>query len=324
MCIRDRVWPPSSPNAREPSSRRSNRKPRSSSSSSRAGASSHSTRTVSGAHRPRPAARVSAACWAGESPGSSAAARPPWAWKLALSTSGLREIRQVRAPASAAQSAVHIPAAPPPTTATSKLLVSVESRDTAAVTVLPVGLYFRHDLSLEHETGAHPENAERICAIERRMRAENFHGLEVREAPAAPEAAVEAVHPGGYRAEIERLADAGGGAIDADTVLSPRSYEAAMHAAGAAFEAVDRALGDGVGFSFCALRPPGHHAEPDRPMGFCLFNNVAIGATHALDAHGAERVLILDWDVHHGNGTQAVFYDSSAVLLIAVSYTHLR
>jgi len=181
-----------------------------------------------------------------------------------------------------------------------------------------VGLYFRHDLSLEHETGAHPENAERICAIERRMRAENFHGLEVREAPAAPEAAVEAVHPGGYRAEIERLADAGGGAIDADTVLSPRSYEAAMHAAGATFEAVDRALGDGVGFSFCALRPPGHHAEPDRPMGFCLFNNVAIGATHALDAHGAERVLILDWDVHHGNGTQAVFYDSSAVLLIGI------
>jgi acetoin utilization deacetylase AcuC-like enzyme len=106
--------------------------------------------------------------------------------------------------------------------------------------------------------------------------------------------------------------------LDVDTVASARSFDAALHAAGGAVRAVDALLDGGspekAGPAFCALRPPGHHAETAQAMGFCLFNNVAVAARHALDAHGLERVLVLDWDVHHGNGTNDIFYSSSEVL----------
>jgi acetoin utilization deacetylase AcuC-like enzyme len=106
--------------------------------------------------------------------------------------------------------------------------------------------------------------------------------------------------------------------LDVDTIMSERSFEAALHAAGGAVNAVDRLLAGEDSFAFCALRPPGHHAEAARSMGFCLFNNVAVAAAHAIDAAGADRVLILDWDVHHGNGTEAIFAASDAVLYTSI------
>jgi acetoin utilization deacetylase AcuC-like enzyme len=185
------------------------------------------------------------------------------------------------------------------------------------------GLYLRHPLSFEHDTGAHPENAERIRAIEAALSEPDWHGLEVVEAPAAALEQIERIHPRSHIEEIEALSARGGGMIDADTVASPRSYDAALRSAGASVHAVDRLLGDDAGFAFCALRPPGHHAERARSMGFCLFNNVAIGAAHALAEHGAERVLIVDWDVHHGNGTQEVFFGSRQVLFASIHQSPL-
>lgn len=187
-----------------------------------------------------------------------------------------------------------------------------------------MGAYFRHAYSLEHETGQHPENAGRLRAVEAFLDAENFHGLEVVEAPAATAEQIELVHPASHRRMVEEMAAGGGGMIDADTVVSPRSYEAALRAAGAAVAAVDRVLSGGEDrFCFCAMRPPGHHAERDRAMGFCLFNNIAIAAAHARAAHGVERVAILDWDVHHGNGTQEVFYGSPDVLFVSIHQSPL-
>jgi acetoin utilization deacetylase AcuC-like enzyme len=185
------------------------------------------------------------------------------------------------------------------------------------------GIYLRHPLSFQHETGSHPESPRRLVAIESRLDAEDWHGLEVVEAPAATLAQIERVHPRSHIEAIEAISDRGGGLIDADTVVSARSYEAALHAAGGAVAAVDRLVGGGEDFAFCALRPPGHHAERERAMGFCLFNNVAIGVAHALAEHGIERAIIVDWDVHHGNGTQEVFYTSAEVLFASIHQSPL-
>lgn len=173
--------------------------------------------------------------------------------------------------------------------------------------------YLRHPLSLQHETGQHPENAGRIRAIEAEMEARNWLGLEVVEAPAATQEQLERIHPAEQIARIRRIAESGGGEMDPDTPVSARSYDAALRAAGASVAGVERALG-GEHFVFCGLRPPGHHAEPSRSMGFCLFGNIAVGAAHAL-ANGAGRVMVIDWDVHHGNGTQKAFYASPDVLV---------
>ena len=143
------------------------------------------------------------------------------------------------------------------------------------------------------------------------------------EAPAATRAMLEAVHPPDYVDAIARISEQGGGMLDADTVASPGSFEAALHAAGGAVRAIDALLGGEAVTTFSALRPPGHHAEPARAMGFCLFNNVAIAARHARDAHGVERALVLDWDVHHGNGTEAIFYGSSQVLYASIHQSPL-
>jgi acetoin utilization deacetylase AcuC-like enzyme len=185
------------------------------------------------------------------------------------------------------------------------------------------GLYLRHPLSFEHDTGPHPENAERIRAIEAAMEAEGWWGLDVVEAPMATRGQIERVHPPSHVESIEAVSARGGGMIDVDTVAGARSYDAARCAAGAAVHAVDRVLGDGIGFAFCGLRPPGHHAERSRAMGFCLFNNVAIGIAHALEAHGIERAMVVDWDVHHGNGTQEVFYGSPQVLFACIHQSPL-
>jgi acetoin utilization deacetylase AcuC-like enzyme len=179
-------------------------------------------------------------------------------------------------------------------------------------------VYLRHDLSLQHLTGAHPEQPARIAAIEDELARHDWLGFEVVTSPAATRAQVEAVHSPEHVAAIEALSARGGGRVDVDTVASPRSFEAAMHAAGGAIALVDRLLDGDAPTGMSAHRPPGHHAERDRAMGFCLFNSVAVGAQHALDARGLERVAILDWDVHHGNGTDAIFSASDRVLFLSI------
>jgi acetoin utilization deacetylase AcuC-like enzyme len=181
----------------------------------------------------------------------------------------------------------------------------------------------RHPLSFEHDTGGHPESAERIRAIEAVLERERWHGLEVHEAPAASRGQLERVHSAGHVDAMKAICDRGGGLIDADTIASARSYDAALRAAGGAVRAADRLLSGEERFAFCGLRPPGHHALPARAMGFCLFNNVAVAVSHALAECGAERVMIVDWDVHHGNGTQDVFYDSAEVLFASIHQSPL-
>jgi acetoin utilization deacetylase AcuC-like enzyme len=179
----------------------------------------------------------------------------------------------------------------------------------------------RHPLSLEHDTGAHPEQPARIVAIERELERRGWLGYDVRESPAVSAQTLRAVHPDAYVTAISRLCLAGGGWLDADTVASARSYDAALRAAGGAVALVDALLGDADGGSRTGAslhRPPGHHAEMARAMGFCLFNNVAVAARHARDAHGARRVAILDWDVHHGNGTNDIFSGTDEVLYASI------
>jgi acetoin utilization deacetylase AcuC-like enzyme len=170
------------------------------------------------------------------------------------------------------------------------------------------------ELFREHDPGPHPERPARIDAV--------MHAVRAAQAPveeAGPAAAedLERVHPPAYLAALRELCEAGGGAIDMDTVVSERSYDAAVVASGAATAAVDAVLADDVGAAFCLGRPPGHHAEAARAMGFCLVNHAAVAAGHARAA-GVERVAVLDWDAHHGNGTQAIFWDDPAVLYVSL------
>jgi acetoin utilization deacetylase AcuC-like enzyme len=188
---------------------------------------------------------------------------------------------------------------------------------------MPPALYLRHPSSFRHETGAHPENARRLAAIEEALSERDWLGLELVEAPAVARADLLRVHEATHVEAIEQLSARGGGQIDMDTVASEGSWEAAQHAAGGAVEAADRLLEAGEGFAFCGLRPPGHHAERGRAMGFCLFNNVAVASSHAIVERGVERVLVLDWDVHHGNGTEAIFYDSAEVLYASIHQSPL-
>ena len=139
----------------------------------------------------------------------------------------------------------------------------------------------------------------------------------VEEAGPAAQADLERVHPPAFLAAIRELCEAGGGAIDLDTVVSERSYDAAVVASGAATTAVDAVLAGDLEAAFCLGRPPGHHAEAARAMGFCLVNHAAVAAGHARAA-GVERVAVLDWDAHHGNGTQAIFWDDPAVLYVSL------
>jgi acetoin utilization deacetylase AcuC-like enzyme len=183
-------------------------------------------------------------------------------------------------------------------------------------------LYLRHPSSFRHDTGGHPENARRLTAIEEAMSERDWLGLGLVEAPAATREQLERVHGSAHVDAIEAFSAKGGGMIDVDTIASEGSWEAALHAAGGAVHATERLLRDG-GFAFCGLRPPGHHAERDRAMGFCLFNNVAVAAAHAIAECGVERVLILDWDVHHGNGTEAIFYGSDQVLYSSIHQSPL-
>ena len=165
-----------------------------------------------------------------------------------------------------------------------------------------------------HDPGPHPERPARYDAVSQAVAASS---AEVVEAPAAPVEALERVHDAGYVAALERYCAAGGGQLDADTIVNDCSFEAALRASGAAMAAVDAVLAGEVGSAFTCGRPPGHHAERATPMGFCIVNHAAVAAAHAR-ASGVERVAILDWDAHHGNGTQAIFWTDPSVLYVSL------
>jgi acetoin utilization deacetylase AcuC-like enzyme len=187
----------------------------------------------------------------------------------------------------------------------------------------PAPVFLSHPSSLEHDTGGHPEQAARIIAIERELDERDWLGWERVSSPEVSLDALHAVHPPQYVEAVAAFAAAGGGHFDADTLASEGSYRAASHAAGGAVALVDMLLDGAVPCGFSAHRPPGHHALPERAMGFCLFNNVAVAARHALDARGRSRVMVLDWDVHHGNGTNDIFYASRDVLFVSIHQSPL-
>ncbi|MGA2792103.1 MAG: histone deacetylase family protein [Roseiarcus sp.] len=177
-------------------------------------------------------------------------------------------------------------------------------------------LLLTHPASYGHEMGpGHPERPDRIRVIERALEVEAFQSLAREQAPRVSRSALLRVHPEAYIAAIEQAAPSEGFTrLDADTSMSPGTLDAAMHAAGGATFAVDEVMSGRIVNAFVAARPPGHHAERATPMGFCFFNNAAVAARHAQAAHGAKRVAIIDFDVHHGNGTQDIFWDDASVM----------
>ncbi|MGI8558612.1 MAG: histone deacetylase family protein [Solirubrobacteraceae bacterium] len=186
-------------------------------------------------------------------------------------------------------------------------------------------IFLSHPASLEHDTGgAHPERAARIAAIERELAAHDWFGAQRREAAAADEDTLGLAHSAAHVESIRELSMRGGGWLDGDTVsCGAGSWSAALHAAGGAVDLVDALIDDDAPSGFAAGRPPGHHAESGRAMGFCLFNNIAIAAAHAVERRGVRRVLVLDWDVHHGNGTQEIFWSSPSVFYVSIHQSPL-
>ena len=177
-------------------------------------------------------------------------------------------------------------------------------------------LYLGHPAALDHQMPlGHPERPDRIRAIERALEHERFATLVREQAPLGDFDRVALAHPEAYIAQLQSAAPREGMVrIDEDTVMSPGTLEAALRGAGGAVRAVDEVMQGHVANAFVAMRPPGHHAERVRAMGFCFFNNAAIAARHAQQRYGAERVAIMDWDVHHGNGTQDIFWSDPSVL----------
>jgi acetoin utilization deacetylase AcuC-like enzyme len=189
------------------------------------------------------------------------------------------------------------------------------------MTAAPVLL--EHPSSLEHDTGSHPEQPARIVAIDAELEQRDWLGWKRLSSPAVQRAVLAAVHPEPYIDSIERAAAVGAMHMDPDTVVSSGSFNAALHACGGAVEMVRLLTGGSASCGFSIHRPPGHHAETARAMGFCLFNNIAVAAQFAIDRCGLERVLILDWDVHHGNGTNDIFGGDPRVLFISIHQSPL-
>ncbi len=177
---------------------------------------------------------------------------------------------------------------------------------------------YEHPIFLEHITpSGHPERPDRLRSLNIALEHPNFERLDRKEAPQANEDAVLLAHPEEHLLAVMRQVPEEDGEInriESDTYLSPKSLQAALTGIGAAMAAVDDVFTGAADNVFVASRPPGHHAETAKAMGFCLFNNVAIAARHAQKAHGAERVAIIDWDVHHGNGTQDIFWNDTSIL----------
>ena len=180
-------------------------------------------------------------------------------------------------------------------------------------------LFYYEPKFLEHDTGFHPENAGRLRRVIQRLQGEGV--LDRCRRPQwqpASQSQLRYVHLQENIDSIEQFTRAGGGQIEQDTVVCPRSLDVALLAAGAACDAVGRVVRGEDKNAFCLVRPPGHHALPEQPMGFCLFNNVAIAARAAIHEHSIQRVLIVDWDVHHGNGTQAMFWEDPDVAFLSM------
>ena len=179
-------------------------------------------------------------------------------------------------------------------------------------------LLISHPACLNHLTpSGHPERPDRLRAIEEALSVARFHLLAREQAPMAPQEIVALVHPMDYIEAIRNASPSEGEGmvrLDADTSMSPGSLEAALRGAGGATLAVDEVMNQKASNAFVAVRPPGHHAETARPMGFCLFNNAAIAARYAQDRFGVERAAIVDFDVHHGNGSQDIFWSDKSVL----------
>jgi acetoin utilization deacetylase AcuC-like enzyme len=198
-------------------------------------------------------------------------------------------------------------------------VVSINSDPRAAATP---ALYFSHPACLEHDPRVHmpehPDTPERLLAIEAHLEPRNWLGWERRLAPAALETELELLHSRRHVTAIRDLCLAGGGAIDGDTFVGEASYRAALHAAGGACAMARTLVAGEDRVGFCTVRPSGHHAEPDRAMGFCLFDNVAVAAELAIQELGVRRVFIFDWDVHHGNGTAAAYRHRSDVLFASI------
>ncbi|MCA9000125.1 MAG: histone deacetylase [Planctomycetaceae bacterium] len=180
-------------------------------------------------------------------------------------------------------------------------------------------LLFSDPIFEQHDTGTHPENSGRLVAIRQELERRSLPGNCERQPPqlASPDQ-IERVHPSSHLRSIQRVADAGGGRLDPDTVVSPKSPHVAEMAAGTACEAVRQVAKGDASSALCLIRPPGHHALADRAMGFCLLNHIAIAARHAQEEFGLERILIVDWDVHHGNGTQDIFYRDPHVVFCSI------
>jgi acetoin utilization deacetylase AcuC-like enzyme len=177
-------------------------------------------------------------------------------------------------------------------------------------------LLITHPSSYEHQNPmGHPERPDRLRAIEAVLAEPQFQALIREQAPAAALESIALCHPMDYIEEIrEATPKEGMVRLDADTTMSPGSFGAALHAIGGALHAVDAVVGKKASNAFCAMRPPGHHAETVRPMGFCIFNQAAIAARHAQKKHGLGRVAVVDFDVHHGNGTQEIFWSDPTLM----------
>ena len=182
-----------------------------------------------------------------------------------------------------------------------------------------MAVLFHDPVFLDHDTGTHPESPERLRTVSRVLQRSGLLARwDVRSPQSVSDEQLQRVHSVEYIEDIRRFAASGGGNFESDTVVCPASYGVALRAAGAAVQAVDCVLQEDAGSAVCLIRPPGHHAGESTAMGFCLFNNVAVAARHAVTEHGLDRVLIVDWDVHHGNGTQDIFYETPEVGFLSV------
>ena len=184
--------------------------------------------------------------------------------------------------------------------------------------------YVYDPIYLKHDTGYHPESGQRLEAIMAHLKETGLikQLTAIRPRPATVEE-LAYVHQESYISELQDVAARGGGWLDPDTVMSPGSWDAALYAAGGVIEATDAVLSGEVNSAFALVRPPGHHATALAAMGFCLFNNIAIATQHALKKHKIDKIAIIDFDVHHGNGTQGAFYDNPRVLYVSThQYPH--